>query len=135
MINSAYIKLLRPKQWIKQVLIFLPLITLVNEINFLKIRNLILLVVSFSLVASFIYIVNDIYDVNSDRFDITKKSRPIASGQIRAQTAVLIGLALIITSFGILIFLPNRTWIFILILFYIIINLLYSKYKLKNNRL
>jgi len=135
LINVAYIKLLRPKQWIKQILIFLPLITLINEISFLKIRNLILMVLSFSLVASFVYIINDIYDSNSDRLDAIKKSRPIASGKIDSKNGIMVGITLLMVSFSILLFLPNRTWIFTLILVYISINILYSKFKLKNYRL
>jgi decaprenyl-phosphate phosphoribosyltransferase len=130
-IDMAYIRLLRPKQWIKQILILLPLITLVNEISSIVIKHLLLMVVAFSLVTSFIYIVNDIFDSESDKLDSTKNKRPIASGDISAKKAFKIGLMILFVPFTIIYFLPNRTYLYFLVLLYLIINVTYSKFKLK----
>jgi len=131
LIDMAYIRLLRPKQWIKQILILLPLITLVNEISTSAIKHLLLMVVAFSLVTSFIYIVNDIFDSESDKLDSTKNKRPIASGDISAKNAFKIGLMILLAPFTIIYFLPNRTYLYFLVLLYLIINITYSKFKLK----
>jgi decaprenyl-phosphate phosphoribosyltransferase len=130
-IDMAYIRLFRPKQWIKQILILLPLITLVNEISSIVIKHLFLMVVAFSLVTSFIYIVNDIFDSESDKLDSTKNKRPIASGDISAKNAFKIGLVILLVPFTIIYFLPNRAYLYFLVLLYLTINVAYSKFKLK----
>ena len=77
-----YLKLIRIKHWIKNILIFIPLVFsgVINESN---IVNCILGFFSFSFMSSFIYIVNDIRDIEKDKLHPRKRKRPLASGTIK----------------------------------------------------
>ena len=74
------IKLCRPKHYLKNCLIFVPLIFSLEFFNTEYFERALYGFVSFSLMASAIYIINDIKDVESDRLHETKKARPIAAG-------------------------------------------------------
>ncbi len=77
-----YIRLARPKQWIKNLFIFAPLIFSHHLLNFEKIKTEIIAFISFSLIASSVYVINDIFDRESDRAHPVKRNRPIASGRV-----------------------------------------------------
>ncbi len=78
---------LRPYQWIKNILCFIPVITAHKwlEIEAWELSFVALLVLSLS--SSLIYIINDLYDIDSDRMHPIKKKRAIASGKIGIQQA------------------------------------------------
>jgi len=78
----------------------------------------------FSLAASSVYIFNDLTDIESDRRHSEKKSRPLPSGEISTQIAILISAVLCALSLAVS-FLMDRQFGFI-VLSYIIINALYS---------
>ena len=99
-----YLKLIRVKHWIKNFLIFLPLIFSKN-INIDNIKLVILGFISFSLASSAIYIINDIKDKEKDSKHPTKKNRPIASGAISVNNALLVMVILLLMTIGILIYL------------------------------
>jgi 4-hydroxybenzoate polyprenyltransferase len=92
------IRLMRPKHYLKNVLIFLPLVFAHQLGNFETIRRTLIGFAAFSAVASVVYIVNDLRDVELDRQHPTKRNRPIASGAVPvgvaiAQVVVLLPLA------------------------------------------
>ena len=62
---KEYIKLIRVKHWIKNLLIFLPIFFSKNLGNQEKIISVIIGFISFSFVASSIYIINDIFDCSA----------------------------------------------------------------------
>ena len=94
---KKYISLFRMKHWIKNGLIFLPLFcSCTFELE--KIIATLFAFLSFSFMASFVYIMNDIRDVEKDRNHPRKKERPIASGEISIPKAILISILLIILS-------------------------------------
>mgnify|MGYP000471451363 CR=1 FL=1 len=72
---------LRYENWIKNLLIFIPFL-LTNDYNLIELKKLVISFISFSLVASAGYIVNDLNDADLDRKHVLKKERPIASGKI-----------------------------------------------------
>lgn len=78
----SYIKLMRPHHYIKNILIFLPIIFSKNMFNPILLKSTILGVIAFSLMSSIVYIINDINDVESDKKHEKKKNRPIASGKV-----------------------------------------------------
>jgi 4-hydroxybenzoate polyprenyltransferase len=86
----------RPKQWIKNFIIFLPLLFSFNEYWFFENENqafnLLLKVtvsfVIFTLVSSSVYLVNDVVDAQEDRSHAVKKERPVASGILSARFAI-----------------------------------------------
>ena len=123
---KKYLKLLRIKHYIKNLLICFPLI-FSKEVNLATISIVILGFISFSLSSSIIYIINDIMDVEKDRNHPTKKNRPIASGQISIKKAIIIAILLIIIVVGITTYLSmNNKFISTYIIAYILINLGYS---------
>ena len=126
-----YIKLIRIKHYIKNFLIFLPLIFSRN-INATNILLSILGFISFSFASSIIYIINDIRDKEKDKNHPTKKNRPIAAGTISITNALIVATLLLIITIAILIYLSAfNKFISIYIITYILINIMYS-FGLKN---
>ena len=79
---KALLKTMRPKQWAKNVFLMAALVFDRKLTNTHAIFHTILGVLAFSLVASVVYIVNDIADVEADRQHPTKRNRPIAAGKL-----------------------------------------------------
>ena len=126
-----YLKLMRIKHYIKNLLIFLPLIFSQN-INSRNILLTILGFISFSFASSTIYIINDIKDKEKDQNHPTKKNRPIAAGTISVPNALILAILLLILTIAILIYLSAfNKFISIYIITYILINIMYS-FGLKN---
>ena len=132
---KAYLKLMRVKHWIKNFLIFLPLIFSKNLFNTNYYLILLIGFLCFSLTTSIIYIINDIQDVEKDRKHPKKKERPLAKGiiSIKAASIFAIGLAItIILLLWLLNFYTNNTiYLIVILLAYVVLNILYS-IKLKN---
>lgn len=129
-----YIRLMRLKHWIKNFLIFLPIIfsgTLLSEVE--KLFGFVLGFLAFSFTCSIVYIINDIVDAPKDRLHETKKKRPIASGEIKVYEAIVFAVILLLCVIGILVYLLNyNSWyLAICIIVYLVLNLAYS-FKLKN---
>ena len=76
-----FINTLRPHQWLKNILIFLPMIA-AHQIDLSTFNTSLIVFVAFSLVASSVYILNDLLDLNADRAHPRKRTRPFASGAI-----------------------------------------------------
>ena len=72
MLKNKYLQVLRPTHWIKNIIIALPVV-LSNQINYNSLTNLLLGFISFSLLASAGYILNDIKDIENDRQHAIKK--------------------------------------------------------------
>ena len=120
-----YIKLIRPKHYLKNILIFLPLIF---SGHFLKIS--LFGFFSFCMAASTIYIVNDIKDREKDKMHDIKKNRPIASGKISVKKAVVLSIITFIIAMFFQ-FLTQKIFGFIFVVLYVIMNIAYS-FKLKD---
>lgn len=95
---SAILHQLRVHQWVKNLLLVLPLLLAHRAGDVDALRTVFLAVLAFCFVASAIYIVNDIADLATDRAHPTKRHRPLAAGTVRLRDAmllvpVLIGLA------------------------------------------
>jgi len=76
------VRALRPTQWVKNVLVFLPLILAHVVQDEPKLVNTVIAFFAFCLCASAIYVVNDLLDLESDRMHPRKKKRPFASGAL-----------------------------------------------------
>lgn len=125
-----YIKLIRPKHYLKNILIFLPLIFSGHffNIELLKISSFGFF--SFCMAASTIYIVNDIKDREKDKMHVIKKKRPIASGKISVKKAVVLSIITFIIAMFFQ-FLTQKIFGFIFVVLYVIMNIAYS-FKLKD---
>lgn len=74
-------KALRPNQWLKNVLVFLPCLA-AHQFDMLTIFQAVLAFIVFSLVASSVYVLNDLLDLDADRTHPRKRERPFASGSL-----------------------------------------------------
>jgi 4-hydroxybenzoate polyprenyltransferase len=123
--------LMRPKHYLKNGLILVPLIFsggLFADANIVKALIAILI---FSLAASVVYIVNDARDIAKDRKHPTKKNRPLASGAVKTWQAYVL-LAGLVFAIGVTAAALDFSWMTILLLvIYLLINFAYS-FGLKN---
>lgn len=78
---KEYLRALRPHQWLKNTLVFLPLIA-AHEFSYNTLYDAIITFISFSLIASSVYLINDLLDLSYDRSHHRKKNRPLAAGSI-----------------------------------------------------
>jgi len=126
-----FLKLMRVKHYIKNLLIFLPIVFSGRlPEGALLLRNLYALL-SFSFLSSVIYVVNDILDVSKDRMHPTKRFRPIAAGDVSVSAALLLS-ALLLALVAALNLLCDAGWASWAVLgVYLLINLVYS-FGLKN---
>ncbi len=116
--------LLRVHQWIKNLFLFIPLFFAGQFFNLERLEDVGVGFLCFSLAASFVYILNDIRDVEQDKLHPEKKFRPIPAGKVSVGLALVIGIVLLIVSIA-LAWNLNHTFSYILIV-YIILNLSYS---------
>ncbi|MEF2662824.1 MAG: UbiA prenyltransferase family protein [Bacilli bacterium] len=125
-----YIKLIRPKHYLKNILIFLPLIFSGHFFNIELLKISLFGFFSFCMAASTIYIVNDIKDREKDKMHDIKKNRPIASGKISVKKAVVLSIITFIIAMFFQ-FLTQKIFGFIFVVLYVIMNIAYS-FKLKD---
>ena len=120
-----YLKAIRIYHWPKNLLVFLPALTghLLTPESF---STLLVLFFSLSFVASGMYLINDLLDIDNDKKHPTKKNRLIASGSLSPKNAKIISLLLIIT--GLLGSFAVSFYAGILIFTYIILIAVYSLY-------
>ncbi|MBQ3034252.1 MAG: UbiA prenyltransferase family protein [Deferribacterales bacterium] len=118
-------KLLRVKHYLKNCLIFLPLFFNRNIFDKTNLYIAIAGFLSFCMISSAIYILNDILDIEKDRKHPTKSLRPIASGAISVKSAVSVSIICLLSSVSIAIYLQNTDALAVLVI-YGILNILYS---------
>ena len=119
-------KLLRIKDWVKNLFLFVPLFFSGQLFDFTKVSSLILGFFAFSFTASSIYIINDYRDIKDDRKHPEKSKRPLASGTVKKSTAVLICILFVIAGFVLSYFAnPKLKFTFVLGI-YFLLNLAYS---------
>lgn len=123
---NDYIRLMRPKHYIKNVLIFAPLFFSKTFYDLELIKETFLGFIAFSLISSFIYILNDLMDIENDRMHPVKKSRPLASGKVSINNAKVLAFILFIMSFSIQFFVTNSRSTLLFLSIYIVMNLVYS---------
>lgn len=121
------INFLRPHHWIKNFLIFVPIIAS-HQFDIFIFKNTILAFISFSLIASCGYVFNDLLDVKTDKINPYKKKRLFASGSINLTKSLI----LILILFSISIFFSTKinTQYLLIIILYFFSSIFYS-YLLK----
>lgn len=100
------VKTARPRQWAKNVLVFVAPFTGAQITNGTVLVDALVAFVSFSLVASSVYLVNDAIDVEADRAHPTKRNRPIAAGIVPVPVAYAAAVVFLAVGLG-LSFLAN----------------------------
>ena len=99
----ALVAAMRPHQWAKNALVFIPLVAGHHILELDALWSATLTFVAFSLCASAIYILNDIVDVRADRKHFRKLRRPFAAGELSIPTGVAMAVVLL-TASGLLAF-------------------------------
>lgn len=122
------VKQLRPHQWVKNALVLVPLLAAHRVLDFQAIWMSVLAFVCFSVLASTVYVLNDLIDFESDRRHPSKRRRPFASGDLPLISGFVILPLLGLLALALSFMLP---WQFQMIAAtYFGLNLLYS-FKLK----
>ena len=122
---NNFFNLIRYKSYLKNLIIFLPLFLNYTSWSLSNFSKLILPVIFFSFIASSIYIINDLIDLETDQKHQFKKFRPIASGLIKFKTAIYVSSVLAIIS--LYYFFKYSDFIVLFLVFsYFIINIFYS---------
>jgi len=115
---------LRVHQWVKNLLVFLPML-LAHVVKPAMLISSTLAFLSLSIMASAIYIINDLFDIESDRRHPDKRNRPLASGNFKILSAIKIVPILIIISIILGYFAKGTETVYIVLL-YFTVTVLYS---------
>lgn len=119
-----WFKSLRPHQWLKNLLVFVPLVASHKASDAGLLLNAILAFVAFSFAASSVYVVNDLVDLPSDRRHHRKHRRPFASGALPISGGVLAAPLVLLAAILVALFLP-LPFLGVLV-FYLVLTSLYS---------
>ena len=121
------IKLMRPKHYIKNCLIFVSITFDRNLFHGPVLLQALLGFAAFCLLTSAVYVINDIRDVEADRQHEVKRNRPIASGAVSVPSACVLAAALLAAALSIqLAACGNRGGSLLIMLAYFAVNLGYS---------
>ena len=101
----ALLKAMRPHQWMKNLLVFVPLLAAHQYSDGASVLQALLAFIVFGLTASSVYLLNDLVDVADDRHHPRKRRRPLASGDLSLLQGwlawpVLLLLAFALTGMG-----------------------------------
>ncbi len=121
---TSYVKIFRLHQWVKNILIFVPIFAAHQTISDQMATELFLGFLSFGLCASSVYIGNDMLDLQNDRKHPRKYLRSFASGYVPLSTGFLFVPILMFSSFLIAFYL-NKTFL-LLLLGYFSLSSIYS---------
>jgi len=122
--SSALLRSLRPHQWVKNAIVFVPVIAAhkLNETSLLLRDGQAFLI--FCLCASGVYLVNDLLDLDADRRHPAKKNRPFAAGDLPLQTGLILGPALLLAG---LLLAVQLSWLFVgVVAVYLLLTTSYS---------
>ncbi len=123
---KSLIRLMRPKHYLKNFLIFLPLLFSGRFFESDALSHSVFAFIAFSMIASVVYIINDLKDRNLDRLHPKKKLRPIASGEVSVSAAIVLATVLLLGA-GTIQYFSNFSLVGMgLLVSYLVINILYS---------
>lgn len=121
---ALWLRALRVHQWIKNVLLFVPLLTTFEFTNIGKLIQIMLAFMAFSLAASATYIVNDLWDLGNDRVHPRKRLRPFASGALPIHHGLLVAGVALVLAFALAVSAsPGFAW---MLLAYLVLTSCYS---------
>lgn len=118
------VRALRPKQWVKNSFCLAPLVFSRRALELDSVLEAGIVVAAFSLLASSIYLINDVFDRERDQMHPVKKNRPIAAGLVGVRTAI--GVALLIGASAIVLGLHLSLGVVAVLGTYLVLNFSYS---------
>jgi 4-hydroxybenzoate polyprenyltransferase len=124
---EAAIRSLRPYQWVKNLLVFVPAFTSHTGLHGPILLKSTIAFLAFSLCASSSYIANDLFDLQEDRRHPIKRERPFASGECSIRMGVLLALVSLAAGLGLALTLGGSSLLFLLMV-YLALTSCYSLY-------
>jgi decaprenyl-phosphate phosphoribosyltransferase len=121
-----HILLLRPKDWAKNLFLFVPSFFAGNFFDASRLASLALGFLTFSFLASCIYIINDYRDIEDDRKHPVKQKRPLASGRVKKSTAIVICFILFLAAIALGYYLDPTLQLLFVLTIYFVLNFAYS---------
>lgn len=121
----ALLRLIRPRQWVKNAFVAAPLFFSPWAVNPHNVLMVLVAVAVFSLLSSAVYVVNDFFDREADRLHPEKKHRPLASGEVTPAQGVVLAVGLLIAAATLAALLLPRGFLGFAGI-YFVLNLLYS---------
>ena len=97
----AWLRAMRPKQWVKNILVFAAPVAAGALFDTRVLVNSLWAFVAFSLISASIYLINDVRDVDADRLHPKKRFRPIAAGELGKGPATALAAVTMAASLGI----------------------------------
>ena len=116
---------MRPKQWYKNILLFVGIVFSANVLNASMWIDVVLAFVLFCMLSSGEYLINDVIDRAGDRRHPLKRNRPIASGKLKVSYALLFAIVLMVVAL-LGSYLAINPQFFMLSASYVLLVLLYS---------
>lgn len=123
--SKHFIRLMRPYQWIKNLLLFSPLF-FSGRMDWAQILTVGWATVCFCLTSSLGYILNDWMDRDRDRFHHTKQNRPFSSGDIKGMEGLILVILLAVTVGGICVLSRFEPRFLMFLLLYFLLSVAYS---------
>lgn len=120
--TKAILKAMRPHQWSKNVLLFLPVLA-AHDLT--KLGLVVLGFLAFCLTASAVYVINDLLDLADDRGHPRKRKRPFASGALPATTGAMMAAGLLIAALILGLMTGNLPFLLVLVA-YLVATFAYS---------
>jgi 4-hydroxybenzoate polyprenyltransferase len=124
--TGSVLSLLRPHQWVKNLLVPLPVLLGHQWKNHEVVQNALIATACFCVAASAVYVINDLLDLEADRKHARRRLRPLAAGTISNPTAMLIALLLLVLAAFLAAHLPLDFAVTLLV--YFAVSTLYSLY-------
>jgi decaprenyl-phosphate phosphoribosyltransferase len=125
-----HIKLLRPKDWAKNLFLFIPSFFAGKLFDPESFKEQFILLIggffAFSFLASSIYIINDYRDIEDDRKHPVKRNRPLASGKVKKPVGLIVSVILLVIGFTLSYLLDASLKFLFITGIYYVVNLAYS---------
>lgn len=121
---AVWLRAMRVHQWLKNLLLFVPLLTAFSFMDITKLATMCVAFLAFSFVASATYIVNDLWDLENDRVHPRKRNRPFASGRLPILNGLAVAAGSLLLAF-VLAMTVSKSFSLTL-LFYLVLTSAYS---------
>jgi 4-hydroxybenzoate polyprenyltransferase len=120
---SPYIQLIRPRHWIKNAVVFFPVVFGLKYKQTEVWLSAAFIAIVFCIVSSFGYVLNDVIDAESDKHHPLKRNRPIPAGRVSRKAAAIEALLLLILAAALAVFIDRIT--ILVILAYLLLQVSY----------
>jgi len=121
---GVWLRALRVHQWIKNLLLFVPMLTAFSFFDLRKLVSMVVAFFAFSFAASATYMVNDLWDLENDRGHPRKRHRPFASGRLPILDGLVVAIVALALAFALALSVSKA--FFLMLVLYLIVTSAYS---------